>query len=87
MENKNNTQSDNKHDFIKRIPFIAIAGLIIGAISGYIYYVRVGCVTGTCAITSNPWMSAGWGAVLGYLVFDMFNFRKKNNQDKVADQS
>lgn len=61
----------------KRISPLAIIGLVVGAIGGYIYYVQVGCVSGTCAITSNPWMSTAWGAAFGYLIFDMFNGKKK----------
>ncbi|MCD4696349.1 MAG: DUF6132 family protein [Bacteroidales bacterium] len=59
---------------------LSMTGLVIGAIGGYIYYVKVGCVSGTCAITSNPWMSTAWGAAFGYLIFDMFK-RKKNSKD------
>lgn len=61
----------------KRISPLSIIGLAVGAIGGYIYYVQVGCVSGTCAITSNPWMSTAWGAAFGYLIFDMFNGKKK----------
>ena len=73
-ENKQNILSGKK--IFGRVTYLSIIGLIIGAIGGYIYYVQVGCVSGTCAITSNPWMSTAWGAAFGYLVFDMFN--KKN---------
>lgn len=69
-------QENNKKPFYKKISPLAIAGLIIGAIGGYIYYSEVGCVSGTCAITSNPYMSIAWGGAFGYLVLDMFNGRK-----------
>ena len=55
-------------------PLLSILGLILGALGGYIYYIKVGCTTGSCAITSNPWISTLWGALMGYLVFDMFKF-------------
>jgi hypothetical protein len=29
-------------------------GAIVGAVAGFLYWKYVGCVTGTCAITSNP---------------------------------
>lgn len=41
---------------------------ILGGISGYIYYAQIGCVNGTCAITSNPWRSTVYFAVLGLLL-------------------
>lgn len=47
-------------------------GLALGLIGGYLYYRFVGCVSGTCPITSNPWISMLWGAMIGYLASDMF---------------
>ncbi len=41
---------------------------VLGALGGFLYYKFVGCVTGTCPITSNPWSSSVYGAVLGILV-------------------
>ncbi|MEZ5084018.1 MAG: DUF6132 family protein [Bacteroidales bacterium] len=72
-----NGKSVTKNSFLKRVPLLSIVGLFIGAIGGYIYYSKIGCISGTCAITSNPWMSTLWGAAFGYLVFDMFAKRKK----------
>lgn len=76
MMNTIEPQPTEKPKFLKRISLLSLAGLVIGAIGGYIYYAQVGCVSGTCAITSNPWMSTAWGAAFGYLVFDMFNGKK-----------
>ncbi|MFN5294254.1 MAG: DUF6132 family protein [Flavobacteriales bacterium] len=42
-----------------------IVGLGIGAIAGYAYYALVGCSSGSCAITSNPWISTLYGALMG----------------------
>jgi len=46
-------------------PFIAIS---IGAVGGFLYYYYVGCVSGACAITSNPYMSVLMGGFIGYFV-------------------
>lgn len=54
-----------------------IIGITIGALGGYLYYYFIGCTSGTCAITSNPYMSILWGAVLGYLLFDIFKIKDK----------
>jgi hypothetical protein len=56
-----------------RLPLIHVAGIVLGGIGGYLYYYYIGCQTGTCAITSNPWMSVFWGIAVGYLVFDIFH--------------
>ena len=59
----------------------AIIGIVIGIIAGYLYYVKVGCTSGTCPITSSPWMSMLWGSIIGYLLGDMFT-KKKSKEDK-----
>jgi hypothetical protein len=84
MENQNIVQTENRKRF-KRIPVIALTGFVVGAIGGYIYYLKVGCVSGACAITSDPWMSAAWGGAIGYLLFDMFNSRKKKEKNSIAE--
>ena len=42
-----------------------ILGIIIGGGLGYAYYRFIGCASGACPITSNPWVSTIYGAVLG----------------------
>lgn len=54
---------------IKRI---ALGGLI-GALLGYIYYIQIGCISGTCPITSNPISSSIYGAILGALVLELIH--------------
>jgi dolichol kinase len=53
-----------------------IAGVLSGAIGGYLCYHYMGCSSGTCAITSNPVNSTLYGAVMGGLLFNLF--QKKN---------
>jgi hypothetical protein len=42
---------------------------ILGGGAGYAYYRFVGCRTGACPITSNPWISTIYGALLGFMFF------------------
>lgn len=49
------------------------AGIVIGAALGFLYYKFVGCSTGTCPITRNPWSSTVYGAILGALVSQSFS--------------
>lgn len=44
-----------------------IAGIAVGALLGFLYYRFVGCRTGACPITSNPFASIVFGALLGGL--------------------
>ncbi len=56
----------NKSFFKKFLP--EIAGAVLGAIGGFIYWKYVGCVSGTCTIKSNWYLMIPWGTVLGFLV-------------------
>lgn len=47
-------------------------GALLGAVAGYFYWQRVGCVSGTCAITSSPFNSTVYGAILGGLFLSLF---------------
>lgn len=63
---------------------LSIIGAVLGAVGGYFYYIFVGCNSGSCPITSNPYMSILWGAVMGYLIFDLF---KNKNQKTQVDEN
>ena len=52
---------------------LALIGLLLGCIGGYLYYYFVGCADGTCAITSSPVNSTLYGGLMGGLLLDMFN--------------
>lgn len=45
-----------------------IVGTVVGAILGFAWYRLVGCSTGSCPITSNPWISTFYGAFMGFLM-------------------
>lgn len=64
--------------FIKK-HFLKIIGTVVGMIGGYLYYYFIGCSSGTCPITSNPYISILYGGVMGYLVFDLFRKKEKEN--------
>lgn len=65
----------------RRFNFLPIIGAVLGAVGGYIYYIKIGCTSGSCAITSNPYLSMLWGAAIGYLVFDLFKRKKKTQKE------
>lgn len=50
-----------------------------GALLGYGYYYFIGCRTGSCPITSNPWISTLYGAFAG-LIISLPTKKKNDNQ-------
>ena len=45
-----------------------ILPVLLGAAGGYAYYKFIGCKTGACPITSNPWISTLYGALIGSMM-------------------
>ena len=45
-----------------------VLGTVIGALAGLAFYKLVGCPAGTCPITSSPFLSTFFGAMMGLLV-------------------
>jgi len=65
-------------NFIKQYG-LTIAGILLGASAGYLYYHYVGCASGTCSITSKPINSTLYGALMGGLFFNIFQKKQQNN--------
>jgi uncharacterized protein YcfJ len=62
-----------------------IAGIVVGAIAGLLYWNFVGCTSGNCAITSKPLNSSAYGALMGGLLFS--SFKKERNDEKDGDNN
>ncbi|MGI6751918.1 MAG: DUF6132 family protein [Anaerovoracaceae bacterium] len=46
-----------------------LLGMAVGAAIGYFLFYRViGCNSGSCPITSNPWVSSIYGGILGAII-------------------
>ena len=53
-------------EFLKSRKFLKpFLGIVLGGVAGYLYYHYVGCTSGSCAITGNPFMSTAYGSLLG----------------------
>lgn len=59
----------------------AIALPLVGSAGGFLYYRYVGCATGPCAVTSSPWLSTGFGCVLGSLLYTVLRPGRGKRQD------
>lgn len=58
-------------NFIRKHKLLLL-GAVMGAIGGYLYYYFVGCASGTCPITSKPFNSTLYGAMMGGLLLSTF---------------
>lgn len=71
----------NNNRWKRYLPMMILAG--IGAIGGFLYYRFVGCVSGACPITSNPYISTVYGGVIGTLLgYIVIPGKKKEEQGK-----
>jgi len=46
---------------------VRIIATVIGGALGFAYYKFIGCRTGACPLTSNPYISIIWGALIGFI--------------------
>jgi len=69
-----------KKILIKRIGFV-----VIGLIGGYSYYYYIGCMSGTCPITSNPYISTIYGGLIGLLFAFPNKKRVKKDETEKKD--
>jgi hypothetical protein len=53
---------------VKRLWIKRGAFALLGAGAGFAYYYYVGCASGTCPITSSPYISTVYGATIGLLL-------------------
>lgn len=70
----------NFTNFLKTY-LLKIIGIPVGMLGGYLYYYFIGCSSGTCPITSNPYISVIYGGLMGYLLLDLFK-KKENKTDE-----
>ena len=59
-----------------------LISMAIGGIAGYAYYYFVGCTTGSCPISSNPYLMTGYGLGAGLVLG--WDFKKKPRKEKEA---
>jgi len=64
-----------KERLIKLLLFV-----FFGAIAGFAYYYYIGCNKGHCIISSNPYISTGYGMAAGFLLG--WDSKKSRKSDK-----
>lgn len=66
-------------NFIKKY-LLTISGVLVGSVAGYLYWKFIGCTSGTCYIQSNQVRMTLYGALMGGLIFNIF--QPKTNPQK-----
>lgn len=69
-------------NFIKNY-LLQIVVSVVGAIGGYIYWLKIGCLSGSCPLQSNWYLSALWGAIIANLLYSILKDSwNKTNRNK-----
>jgi len=56
----------------------SIIASLLGAVAGYLYYALIGCTSGGCMISSNPFVSTLYGAMMGLVAVGWPETKKVN---------
>ncbi|MDC1403955.1 DUF6132 family protein [Crocinitomicaceae bacterium] len=56
---------------------LTFIGIVLGGVIGYFYNKQIGCVSGTCSITSDSFYSVIYGSLMGGLLLNIFQSKKK----------
>jgi hypothetical protein len=61
---------------------LLIGGILIGAAAGFFYWQQIGCTSGSCPITSKWHNSMVYGAIMGGLLFSIFEKKQKEKENE-----
>ena len=53
-----------------------IIGALVGAVLGFLQYTYIGCSSGLCPLSTHPWGSTIFGALIGFMVITLLDADK-----------
>lgn len=71
---------ESMKNFVWRYKWYAL-GALLGSIAGFLYWKYIGCLSGTCAITSSPVNSTVYFALMGMMIPGFFTRTKSKNPE------
>lgn len=66
---------------MNQIIYKRVLPILAGALLGFVYYYYIGCSNGSCAISSNPYISTAYGGLIGFLLSFPSKKKKKENEN------
>lgn len=70
-------------DLLKKTWVRTTLFILAGSVMGFSYYYFIGCTSGSCAISSNPYVSTGYGMMIGLFL----SFNKGDRKEKQAKEA
>ena len=64
---------------------LGLIGVMVDTKERNANYNFIGCSSGSCPLTSNPYISVIFGAIIGYLFLDMFKKTEKKEKTDETD--
>ena len=80
MKTKTKTNTKTKTKKLNRKTvclLIYVLTIVAGTAGGYLLYRLVGCSTGSCSLTANPYLCIAFGAIFGFLIGTILCPQKK----------
>ncbi len=68
---------------MKQVIYRRVLPVVAGGVLGFAYYYFIGCNSGSCAISSNPYISTAYGSLIGLLL--SFPSKKKRQEKTNED--
>ena len=85
MKTKTKTKTKTKKLNRKTICLlIYVLTIVAGTAGGYLLYRLVGCSTGSCSLTANPYLCIAFGAIFGFLIGIILCPQKKTEDGRSA---
>lgn len=64
-----------------------LIGALLGGFAGFAYWYFIGCTSGGCPITTNPYLTSGYGSLIGLILTWPNNKKQKDEKENMDIQT